>query len=477
MEVKQCSGSGWSNAEVQDERLTFSTKNGGVDTNFVQMGSTLLSLSLNNSGPPFTQMNMLRMKLEEAKKENEILKSMLNQVNEHCTALQNRILFEIQQHQLSSSLRNNNHDLQGNRKDAKKPMLHTRQFLNIGKSSLLDSNTEECASAENIEKKILGRNVACGEGENINSQITSHEEAKHTEDQTSEITCRRAKVSIRARSDFSLMGDGCQWRKYGQKTAKGNPCPRAYYRCSMGTACPVRKQVCLMKTLPYSQADAPIGIGKHHVQRCFKDETVLITSYEGNHNHPLPEAARALASSTSAALNMFLSGSITSSHATTTLPNPHLFSSLSNISSTAVATFSQSATCPTVTLDLAQPLNNNCLQFQRATTSQNHRQSFFPLSLHGHHPQNNSKLPLPIIMLSTPEKNLDLVDVVTQAIAKDPSLKASLFSAISSLTGEPQNIIDDNRSQQSKSSSSDGFDPCSKMPAIPPHHPYTNQLL
>lgn len=60
-------------------------------------------------------MGMLRIKLEEAKKENEILKAMLNQVNQHCTALQNRILFEMQQHQLcSSSPRNdnNNHDLQ-----------------------------------------------------------------------------------------------------------------------------------------------------------------------------------------------------------------------------------------------------------------------------------------------------------------------------------------------------------------------------
>ena len=192
------------------------------------------------------------------------------------------------------------------------------------------------------------------------------------------------------------------------------------------------------------------------MQRCFKDETVLITTYEGSHNHPLPPAARPLASSTSAALSMFLSGSITSSVATTTLPNSPLFSSSpSSISPTALATFSHNATCPTVTLDFTHPNSNNYLHFQRATTSQ-----CFPLPLHGH-PQH-----------LTPEKNLALVDVVSEAITKDPSLKAALFSAISSLTGDPHK---NSNNQHSKSSS--GYDPCSKMPAMPPHQPYTTELI
>ncbi|XP_068304507.1 probable WRKY transcription factor 7 [Pyrus communis] len=59
--------------------------------------------------------------------------------------------------------------------------------------------------------------------------------------------------------------DDYSWRKYGQKPIKGSPYPRGYYKCSSERGCLARK----------------------HVERAVDDPTMLIVTYEGDHNHSL----------------------------------------------------------------------------------------------------------------------------------------------------------------------------------------------
>ncbi|KAI5075335.1 hypothetical protein GOP47_0009411 [Adiantum capillus-veneris] len=59
--------------------------------------------------------------------------------------------------------------------------------------------------------------------------------------------------------------DDYSWRKYGQKPIKGSPYPRGYYKCSTLKGCPARK----------------------HVERARDEPTMLVVTYEGDHNHAL----------------------------------------------------------------------------------------------------------------------------------------------------------------------------------------------
>lgn len=83
----------------------------------------------------------------------------------------------------------------------------------------------------------------------------------------------RLKRTIQVRAISSKLADippdDHSWRKYGQKPIKGSPHPRGYYKCSSIRGCPARK----------------------HVERYMEDSTMLIVTYEGEHNHPQSSSA------------------------------------------------------------------------------------------------------------------------------------------------------------------------------------------
>ncbi|KAI7736353.1 hypothetical protein M8C21_028126, partial [Ambrosia artemisiifolia] len=217
---------------------------------------------------------------------------------------------------------------------------------------------------------------------------------------------RRARVSVRARSEASVIADGCQWRKYGQKLAKGNPCPRAYYRCTMAAGCPVKKQVSCSKL---QQCLVPSDVYGRVVQRCIEDKTVLITTYEGNHNHPLQPAAMAMASTTSSAARMLLSGSISSSDSLAT-------------------TISASSPFPTVTLDLTQPPTPS---FHCQLTSS---QFQLPFSNSLLQMSQTTPLQLPLPLYTQGAQHTTLADTVT-SITADPNFMTAIAAAVSAVMG------------------------------------------
>ncbi|XP_044491984.1 WRKY transcription factor 71-like [Mangifera indica] len=83
---------------------------------------------------------------------------------------------------------------------------------------------------------------------------------------------REPRFAFLTKSEIDHLEDGYRWRKYGQKAVKNSPYPRSYYRCT-SQKCTVKKRV----------------------ERSFQDPTIVITTYEGQHNHQCPATLRGAA--------------------------------------------------------------------------------------------------------------------------------------------------------------------------------------
>ncbi|TKY73416.1 WRKY transcription factor 61 [Spatholobus suberectus] len=253
---------------------------------------------------------------------------------------------------------------------------------------------------------------------------------------------KKARVCVRARCDTPTLNDGCQWRKYGQKISKGNPCPRAYYRCTIAPSCPVRKQL-----QPWQSTTSAAA-------------SMLLSGSSTSHSGSRPSTAMTTTAADLHGMNFFLSdGSKPKQYY---LSHPALSSSPSH---------------PTITLDLTSNPSSSSAPFVKFTSNSNYNPQRYPPSTslnfsssesnatswsngilsYTTQPYNNNRNVLGNINLGRqqPMENIyntymqrnnnpipppqhslpDTIAAATKVITADPNFQSALAAALTSIIG------------------------------------------
>ncbi|CAM8925458.1 unnamed protein product [Rhodiola kirilowii] len=166
------------------------------------------------------------------------------------------------------------------------PRLHPNRQVPLGSASIENETRTGEASSYRVKTEIgsVWRNMNPGENSHGHdkcllpvksagtAETSSPLRSPDAEDDNNEETDSKRrriddddKIMVQVESEVDILDDGYRWRKYGQKVVKGNPNPRSYYKCTTA-GCSVRK----------------------HVERDAHNIKLVITTYEGKHNHEVP---------------------------------------------------------------------------------------------------------------------------------------------------------------------------------------------